>query len=176
MAVVSSIVRNNVLGKIAITVPTFATLTLLYEAGDGSLGSLDKHLNERQRFQRRGNHVSTGWGARIYPAFAFSSYWTELIGSDDTAPGSLAEALFQIGAYDDSGSLIPPTCTIDWTVYGQGVGLATDEVITMTSVSAQINLAEAVDGNKIDVAGMVEGSVTITRGAKSETFAEIAAS
>jgi hypothetical protein len=173
MAAVTSIVRNNVQGKIEIEVDGFDPLVLLYTRGDGNLGPLDKYLNERVDHNTRGQHLSSSWGNRMYPAFNLSAFWTELIGSDDVEPGSMLEAMFQLGAYDDSGSMVPPTATVRWTIFGAIAGLANNEVITMTNVAFSATLTEAVEGNSIACAGSVKGSVAITRGGKTITLAQI---
>lgn len=173
MSAVHDVYRTNTLGSLTVTAPGASALTLLFDRGDTAISGLDRKLNERVRMTRRGKLGGTAWGDRTYPQITFTCYWTQLISADGAAPGSLAEALWQLGAYTDGGSLVPPTCTLTLTIEGTDLGAANDEVITLTDVAATIDIGEAADGNTLTITGTVEGSVAITVGSNTITLAEI---
>lgn len=172
MSVVHDVLRTNTLGTLTVTVGA-NSLVLLYDRGDTAITGLDRKLNDRVRMTRRGKLAGTAWGDRTYPQISFSCYWTQLISEDGAAPGSLLEALWQLGAYTDGGSLVPPTCTLTLTIEGTDLGAANDETIVLTGVAATVDLGEAADGNTFSITGTVEGSVAITVGSNTITLEEI---
>lgn len=174
MSTVHDVYRTNTMGSLTITPPTGSALTIEFDVGDTAITGLDRRLNERVRMTRRGKLGGTAWGDRTYPQVTITCYWTQLISADGTAPGSILEALWSLGAYDDGGSLVPPTCTLTLRIEGTDLGAANDEIITLTEVAGTVDLNEAADGNKFTITGTVEGSVAINVGSNTLTLQEIA--
>lgn len=177
MANVSNFVKSATMGTLRIILASGAFLDLDYDMGDLSITNLASKLNELAKFRRRGKRVSEAHGDRVDPAISFSAFATNWIGSNDTAPGSLVEALTGLGAYDGedstAGAARPFMVTLRFTVAGAKFGDDDDEVITCTLVYCTFGFAEAMDGNKFTISGECLGTVTVENGTNTVVFAEV---
>lgn len=178
MAVGSSHMKNSVLGSIKAVDGAGTELQLPYTLGDLKLGPLKKILNEDVQIEARGEYVNTVTGKRIYPTLSFSALAGNLSGGTATAPGTLAEFLTGQGAYSanvsTSGAGARRTYTVKLVirVEGSDVGDTDDEVITCNHCIVTVDQwQEAEDGNKIAITAKIVGSIVVTNGSNTVTYA-----
>lgn len=177
MGAESGYIRNNTMGELRVSNSDGSVaLTLLYDRGDVAITPLRSRLNARQRVSRRGKHVSSAYGARIYPQITWSGYVSELVGDSDTKPGSVLEFLTLLGAYDDvtpvNGTGRPASVNLRLLIKGSEYGLV-DTTVTLTNIEVDAEFREAEDGNTLSFTADILGTIVMTNGTQSITFNEI---
>lgn len=178
MAGGSSHIKNAALGSIKAVDGAGTELQLPYTLGDLKLGPLKKVLNEDVQIEARGEYISSATGKRIYPTLSFSALAGNLAGATATAPGTLAEFVTGQGAYaanvstSGAGSRRVYTVKLVIRVEGSDVGDTDDEVITLNHCIVTVDQwSEAEDGNKVSITAKVVGTIAITNGSNTVTYA-----
>jgi hypothetical protein len=178
MAAESTYIKTSTMGTLVITDGGAVSLTLLYDRGDVSVGALQHKLNEHVKIERRGKFVSNAYGARIYPAFNFSCYVGNVVGSSGVAPGTPIEMLTALGAYSGNTNVAgvgrPTTVNLRITFSGTAFGDTANETLTANNVFCSLQFAEAMDGNTLTITGEVLTSVVCVNSSNTVTFSQIA--
>lgn len=176
MAAPSSYIKTAALGSLTLSDGTGTPVTLVvpYTRGDLTIGPLPPKLNELVKIEARGDFISAAYGARVYPQIAFSAWLPNVVGSDTTAPGTLAEFAAGLGAYAANisalGSGHPMAVNVTWTVEGSNFGDSADETVVCNKVFLVVNIAEGMEGNTISVTGEVLGTVVVTNSTGTITY------
>jgi hypothetical protein len=177
VATPSTFIKSSIAGSIILTDANGVSLTVPFDKGDVAIGPLLQHLNEPVKIEARGHFLTLTRGNRVYPTFNFSCFVGNLIGATAVAPGAVLEFITGTGAYSGNvsvqGANREMTVNARLRIEGTNVGDADDEIVQCANVIFQANFTEAMDGYTLTLAGEVLGSVTITNGTNTVTFAEI---
>lgn len=142
---------------------TPVTLTAAYDLGDVAISGLSgPKLNEIVNHERRGQYVSSSYGARRYPQITFSAYLT---GEGTSAPGSIQAFLLQTAPYAanvsklGSGRVYAVKFTLN--IEGTNFGDAADwQTVFNNCIPTDMSFSEAMDGNKVSFTLQCVGSIT----------------
>lgn len=166
---ISDFVKTNVHGSFTLSdgTGTPVTLTGAYDLGDVAISGLSgPFLNEVVNHERRGNYVSSSYGARRYPQISFSAYLT---GEGASAPGSLQAFLMKAAPYASNVSTLGSgrvyAVKFVLNIEGTDFGDAADWSATFNHcIPTDLSFAEQVDGNRFSITlqcvGSISGSLT----------------
>ena len=160
---VTDFVRNSTMGRLTLIDGSASPVSLVsaFDLGDLAISGLRGGgiLNDVVKFQRRGHHLSTAHGERIYPQASFSAFLTEL--TQAVAPGTLLDFIAKRGAYSGNvstqGAGRPYSIDVQFDILAATYG-ASDEVILLQDCLPLFDLGEAMDGNKISTTWEILGS------------------
>lgn len=179
MAAPSTYVKSFTSGSLALADGTGSpvTHTATLDRGDTVIGPLMSQLNETHAIEARGRFKTLVRGKRIYPTIKLSA-WYSSTDEDATAPSSLLEMMTATGGYVANVSTLgagrPYTTGATLTIEGTNFSDTADEVWTFTKVEWVIDsISEAEDGNFFSATGTIYGSVVVTNGTNTVTFAEV---
>lgn len=135
----------------------------LFDLGDVALSGLAKELNELVKYSRRGRRVSEDNGAKMYPQLSLSGFVTSLLNA--SAPGSLFEAIFGVGAYSDTVSVTGAgrrrAVHVQLEIEGEEIGNDNDDEILCNICYPTTSFGEAMDGDKLNCSFEVCGDVEV---------------
>lgn len=158
---------------------TPVTLTLPFYRGDGVLPELGEYLNELVPIVAQGQVVGVTHGAPTMPEFTCSFWIGNLVGSDDTAPGSLLEFITRKLSYDANvptlGANRRSTVDVRLTILGTAWGDANNETVDLEDCVGTAQPTTAMDGNVLNCKFKCLGNIVITNGSGVATFAQATA-
>lgn len=162
---ISDFVKSNVHGSFTLAdgTGTPVTLTAAYDLGDVAITGLSgPRLNEVVNHERRGNYVSSSYGARRYPQITFTAYLT---GEGAEAPGSIQAMLMRATPYASNISTLGSgrVYAVDFTlnIEGTDFGDAADWSTTFADcIPIDTGLNEQVDGNRFSFTLQCVGAIT----------------
>lgn len=135
----------------------------LFDLGDVACTGLSRELNELVMHQRRGRRVSEDNGAKKYPGLSLSSFVTSLMNA--ASPGSLAEAIFGVGAYSDTVSVTGAgrrrAVHVRLHIEGTDIGDDDDDDLECRICYPDTGFGEAMDGDKLSTSFTVCGDVIL---------------
>lgn len=174
MSRLSDFVKTNVSGQISLAdgTGTPVTLTLVFDRGDLAISNLKgDHLNENVRIQRRGRHINTAPGNRLYPGVSFSA-WLPAFDDSGAAPGDLitwiqrttgsayAGLISTTDPSAGSGPDIPFAFDLTYTLEGTRFGDSQDHTFTLHDFEVDnFSFNEAAEGISISLTGTVTGEI-----------------
>jgi len=162
---ISDFVKTAVHGSFTLSdgTGTPVTLTAAYDRGDVAISNLSgPYLNEVVNHERRGNYVSSSYGARRYPSITFSAYLT---GEGASAPGSLHAFLMRATPYGSNVSTLGSgrvyavkfTLNIEGTDFGDAADWS---AVFNNCIPTDVSLTEAMDGNVLSMTLQCVGAIT----------------
>lgn len=155
---------------------TPVTLTGQMFEGDYSLEGLGQDLNEDQIFTSRTLVIGLGVGAPSIPQLSISCKWGNVVGSNNTAPGTVTEFVTGKGSYSANVSTLGANrrmCVdVRWTIEGTGWGDSADETVDCEDVRFGFGITESAEANKLAFTGKVLGSVVFTNSTNTVTLAQ----
>jgi hypothetical protein len=179
MAVPSTYVKNNTMGRVTLLdgTGTPITLDLSYERGDLSIDGLRARLNEVVKMTARGRLVSVAYGERMFPTLSFTAWLPNVVGATAVAPGAMAEFMTGLGAYAGNVSTLgvnrPYTGDLRWTIEGTVFSDSADEQVTAEDVMFSFGLTEAQEGNTLSISGEILGRVVVVNGSNTVIYQQI---
>lgn len=162
---ISDFVKTSVHGSFTIAdgTGTPVTLTAAYDLGDVAVSGLSgPYLNEVVNHERRGNYVSSSYGARRYPTITFSAYLT---GEGASAPGSLQAFLMKATPYGSNISTLGSgrvyavkfTLNIEGTDFGDSADWS---AVFNHCIPTDVSFSEQIDGNRFSITLTCVGGIT----------------
>jgi hypothetical protein len=168
MAAPSTAPKNFARGVLLLSDGTGTPVTLVIPMaqGDFTLGPISQYLNEPVIYTARTRIIGLGWGAPAQPAISLTAMVGNLVGSSNTAPGTVLEFITGKGAYAANISTLganrPMTVDLRMTIEGTDFGDTADETIDCEDVQMTIEFSEAAEGNSISISGTVLGALVFT--------------
>jgi hypothetical protein len=157
---------------------TPVTLTIPFTVGDAELGQIMAFLNEEVIITARTQVIGVTRGKPSLPTFKFSVYVGNIVGSNDTAPGTATEFVTGKGSYDANVSTLGAnreiTVDIRQTIEGTAWGDTADETIDCEDVLLSATWKESEEGNMLTFEGKILGSVIVTNNTNVVTYAQAA--
>jgi hypothetical protein len=162
---ISAYVLNNVTGKLTLLdgTGTPVTLEVPFYGGDLTVSGVRKVLNEPINIEARGHNYGKVYGARMYPELAFSCFIPEFT---NASVGVVFDFLNNQGAYAANvsvwGATRPYAVNARLEIEGSSYG-GNDVTVTFAKFTPTLDIAEAVDGNKLSVSGecdSISGDIT----------------
>lgn len=159
------------------TTPTPLTKVMELFQGDLTFGPIGEYLNEDVAFSAITQFAGLGVGAPVYPELSMTALTYNLVGDDDTEPGTVLEFVHGLGCYDAAVSVLGANrlhCVdVRATIEGTRWGDPADETIDFETVRFTEQFTMGADGNKLEMTGIVYGSIVFTNDANVVTITRL---
>lgn len=156
---------------------TPVTLALAYYNGDFQHDPIGQYLNEEVVISPNGRFKTLARGDRVIVGWSLTGMVGNMVGSSNTAPGTVLEFITGKGAYSANVSTLGANrnMTVDcrFTVEGTAHGDSADGQVTFEDNVCKLSFASTKDGITFNLSGRSLGSIVFVNSTNTVTIGEI---